>query len=73
MMNIFARHIHHHDDPWQDAPDYAIELREMLGFLIYLHLHSAGKLSDEDQKKMNTIYETATAGAKKLDDAQAKS
>jgi hypothetical protein len=28
-MNLFGREHHHHDSPWDEAPPWAIELREM--------------------------------------------
>jgi hypothetical protein len=33
-MELFGLHIHHKIDPWQTAPAWALELREMLSLLL---------------------------------------
>jgi hypothetical protein len=34
VFKLFARHHHHNDSPWAEAPPWAIELREMLGLIL---------------------------------------
>src|SRR5581483_3146437 len=34
MMRIFARCFHGNDDPWNGAPPWAVELREMMGLVL---------------------------------------
>jgi hypothetical protein len=33
-MKLYALHHHHNQDPWTDAPAWALELRFMLGIII---------------------------------------
>ena len=34
VFKLFARHRHHNDSAWADAPPWAVELREMLGLIL---------------------------------------
>lgn len=62
-MRLFARHIHHHDLPWDDAPPWALELRAMLGLLIKGDIIMSKELDDlTAQVKSNSdLLDSATA------------
>lgn len=73
MPTLFAMHVHHNPDPWKDAPDWAVELREMLvatmnqNELILAKLENrATYLTPEDQAKIDQIFKAATADTAKL-------
>jgi hypothetical protein len=75
-MHQFGFHIHNCPDPWVDAPAWAIEIAEMQ-FVTMLQNESilamlekrASKLSPEDQKTLNTIFNVVAATNKKMDAA----
>jgi|ERR1039458_5640931 hypothetical protein len=48
-MKIFAIHLHNNQDPWTDAPAWALELRFMLGIII------------EDQEKLMAAIDDLAA------------
>jgi hypothetical protein len=73
MPKLFALHVTQNQDPWKGAPDWAVELREMLvatmnqNELILAKLENrATYLTPEDQAKIDQIFKTATADTAKL-------
>lgn len=63
-MRLFARLHHRRDDPWADAPAWALELREMLGLIIDKENFLMSQLDDaltaaEASAKANTDAEDA--------------
>lgn len=46
MFRLYARHIHHNDQPWDGAPHWAVELREMMGLLFIILETKMSKLDD---------------------------
>lgn len=76
-MTLFALHLHHNANPWNSAPIWAIELREMIiatmnqNELILAKLNNrATYLTPEDQAKLNEIFDTSIADTAKIDAAK---
>lgn len=46
-MLRYGHHIHHCDDPWHDAPPWAVEIRLMLGLIIYKENEIMSALDDQ--------------------------
>lgn len=71
---MFGRHYHESDDPWREAPDWAIEMREMqlamfAVTMAKLNEAAPAKLSPEDQATVNALYDKLMSSVKKLDTA----
>lgn len=45
-MKLFAHHHHHCDDPWEQAPPWALELYEMLGLIIQYQENAMATLDE---------------------------
>lgn len=76
-MRNFGFGRHQRDDPWERAPEWAIELGEMQ-FVLMLQNEAilatlerrAPKLSPKDQETLNTIFDVSEATIKHIEDAQ---
>lgn len=76
-MRNFGFGKHQRDDPWERAPEWAIELGEMQ-FILMLQNEAilaalerrASKLSPKDQETLNTIFDVSEATTKRIEDAQ---
>ena len=59
-MRLFAFEHHRHETPWDQAPPWALELREMLSLAIHQEIHMSKELDDlTAQVKANSEVEAS--------------
>ena len=66
-MRIYAHRHHHHDNPWEQAPPWALELRAMLGLVLEMESTIMSLESDALDKA-----EAAAQANSEADDAAEK-